>query len=122
MAMPSTRTPSQITEVSVDVSMATVPAEAAPRNSTATRLRPTWRIALERMLFFNPNLPRVKLELGVLYFKLDSFELARGYLQDAGKGADVPDDIRAQTRAYLAEIDRRLSRHEYSVFLQGGMR
>jgi tetratricopeptide (TPR) repeat protein len=77
---------------------------------------------LERMLFFNPNLPRVKFELGVLYFNLDSFELARGYLQDAAKGADVPDDIRAQIRAYLAEIDRRLSRYEYSVFLQGGMR
>jgi hypothetical protein len=57
-----------------------------------------------------------------LYFKLGSFELARGYLQDAIKGADVPDDIRAQVRAYLAEIDRRLSRYEYSVFLQGGMR
>ena len=78
--------------------------------------------ALERMLFFNPNLPRVKLELGVLYFKLGSFELARGYFQDAVKGADVPDDIRAQVRAYLAEIDRRLSRYEYSVFLHGGMR
>jgi hypothetical protein len=77
---------------------------------------------LERMLFFNPNLPGVKFELGVLYFNLDSFELARGYLQDAAKGADVPDDIRAQAGAYLAEIDRRLSRHEYSVFLQGGMR
>jgi tetratricopeptide (TPR) repeat protein len=33
--------------------------------------------ALERMLFFNPNLPRVKFELGVLYFNLGSFELAR---------------------------------------------
>ena len=78
--------------------------------------------ALERMLFFNPNLPRVKLELGVLYFKLGSFELARSYFQDAVKGADVPDEIRAQVRAYLAEIDRRLSRYEYSVFLQAGMR
>lgn len=78
--------------------------------------------ALERMLFFNPNLPRVKLELGVLYFKLGSFELARGYFQDAIKGSDVPDDVRAQVRAYLAEIDRRMSRYEYSVFFNGGMR
>jgi hypothetical protein len=78
--------------------------------------------ALERMLFFNPNLPRVKLELGVLYFKLGSYELARGYLQDAIKGADVPDDIRAQVRAYLYEIDRRLSRYEYSVFFNSGVR
>lgn len=78
--------------------------------------------ALERMLFFNPNLPRVKLELGVLYFKLGSYELARNYLQDAVKGSDVPPDIRAQVAAYLAEIDRRLSPYEYSVFLQSGLR
>src|ERR1700731_4317423 len=31
--------------------------------------------ALERMLFYNPNLPRVKLELGLLYFKLRSYEM-----------------------------------------------
>ncbi|WP_299812155.1 tetratricopeptide repeat protein [Tardiphaga sp.] len=78
--------------------------------------------ALERMLFFNPNLPRVKLELGVLYFKLGSFELARGYLQDAIKGNDVPDDVRAQVRAYLAEIDRRLARYEFSGFFHAGLR
>src|SRR3954454_22013378 len=63
--------------------------------------------ALERMLVFNPDLPRVKLELGVLYFKLGSYELARGYFQDALKSA--PDDIRGQVQAYLAEIDRRLA-------------
>jgi tetratricopeptide (TPR) repeat protein len=78
--------------------------------------------ALERMLFFNPNLPRVKLELGVLYFKLGSYELARNYLQDAVKGPDVPAEIHAQVAAYLAEIDRRLSPYEYSVFLQAGLR
>src|SRR3954462_7999590 len=33
--------------------------------------------ALERMLFFNPDLPRVRLELGVLYFRLGSLALAR---------------------------------------------
>jgi len=77
---------------------------------------------LERMLFFNPNLPQVKFELGVLYFRLGSFELARGYLQDAAKATDVSDEVRAQAKAYLAEIDGRLSPHEYSVFLQGGMR
>jgi hypothetical protein len=78
--------------------------------------------ALERMLFFNPNLPRVKLELGVLYLKLGSFELARTYLQDAVKGADVPADIRTQVNAYLAEIDRRLRPYEYSVFFETGTR
>jgi hypothetical protein len=78
--------------------------------------------ALERMLFFNPDLPRVKLELGVLYFKLASYEIARGYLLDAVKGTNVPDDIRAQVMAYLAEIDRKLATYEYSVFMHAGMR
>ena len=38
---------------------------------------------LERMLLFNPNLPRVQLELGVLYFRMGSFELARDYFAKA---------------------------------------
>jgi hypothetical protein len=78
--------------------------------------------ALERMLFFNPNLPRVKLELGVLYFKLGSWDLARGYFQDAIKGGDVPDDIRAQVNAYMAEIARRQAPYEFSAFLHAGAR
>jgi hypothetical protein len=78
--------------------------------------------ALERMLFFNPNLPRVKLELGVLYFKLGSWDLARGYFQDAIKGTGVPDDIRAQVNAYLTEIARRQAPYEFSALLHAGAR
>ncbi|ETR76885.1 hypothetical protein X566_04000 [Afipia sp. P52-10] len=78
--------------------------------------------ALERMLFFNPNLPRVKLELGVLYFKLGSWDLARGYFQDAVKGNDVPDDVRAQVNAYLAEIARRQAPYEFAAFVHAGAR
>ena len=78
--------------------------------------------ALERMLFFNPNLPRVKLELGVLYFKLGSWDLARGYFQDAIKGGDVPDDVRSQVNAYLAEIARRQAPYEFSALLHAGAR
>jgi hypothetical protein len=78
--------------------------------------------ALERMLFFNPDLPRVKLELGVLYFKLESYEIARGYFLDAIKGDSAPAEIRGQVMAYLSEIDRRMSKYQYSVFLNAGMR
>jgi len=39
--------------------------------------------ALERMLFVDPDLPRVKMELGVLYYRLGSYETARAYLQGA---------------------------------------
>ena len=45
--------------------------------------------ALERMLFYNPNLPRVKLELGLLYFKLHSYEMAKSYFNAAIASPDT---------------------------------
>jgi tetratricopeptide (TPR) repeat protein len=39
--------------------------------------------ALERLLLFNPDLPRVQLELGALYFRMGSYELARDYFDKA---------------------------------------
>ena len=33
--------------------------------------------SLERMLLVNPDLPRVRLELGVLYFRLGSYQIAK---------------------------------------------
>ena len=39
--------------------------------------------ALERMLILNPDQPRVRIELGVLYFRLGSYPAARSYLETA---------------------------------------
>ena len=39
--------------------------------------------ALERMLIYNPKLPRVRLELGSLYFRLGSYAVAKSYLTRA---------------------------------------
>ena len=33
----------------------------------------------EQLLFYNPNLASVRFELGVLYYRLGSYEMARGY-------------------------------------------
>ena len=44
--------------------------------------------ALERILYYNPNLPRVKLQLGVLYFHLRSYEMARNYLDAVINASD----------------------------------
>ena len=46
--------------------------------------------ALERMLLINPDLPRVRLELGVLYYRLGSYEVARTYLEGALKSPTLP--------------------------------
>jgi hypothetical protein len=74
------------------------------------------------MLFFNPNLPRVRLELGVLYFKLGSYAMARSYFTSAVAGSNVPQEVKDKVAQFLAEIDRRLSPHQWSVFLQTGLR
>jgi hypothetical protein len=66
--------------------------------------------AMERMLLLNPDLPRVKLELGVLYFKLGSYEVSKSYFNDAIAGAEVPPLVRLRVQAYLDAIDRAQSR------------
>jgi len=78
--------------------------------------------ALERMLILAPDLPRVKLELGVLYFRLESYDIARAYLEDTVAGDSVPDPVRERVDVFLAEIDARQSRHDLSVALTGGVR
>ncbi len=78
--------------------------------------------SLERMLFYNPNLPRVRVELGVLYFRLGSYELARAYFESAIRAPDTPAEVRAKVNAYLAEINKRLSPTQFSVFAQTGAR
>lgn len=77
--------------------------------------------ALERMLLVNPNLPRVRLELGVLYFRLGSYQLAQSYLKRAIEG-EVPDDVRTRVDVYLKEIAKRSSRHQFSGSIMAGLR
>jgi hypothetical protein len=73
------------------------------------------------MLFYNPDLPRVKLELGILYFRLGSYEMARSYFQGA-LASGAPAEVTARVQPFLAEIDRRVSTTQWSVFGQLGLR
>ena len=75
--------------------------------------------ALERMLLFNPNLPRVDLELGALYFRLGSFDVAKTYFQKAAAAnPPPPEEVQSRINEYLALIDKQLapSRLTGSVF------
>jgi hypothetical protein len=76
--------------------------------------------ALERMLLFNPNLPRVQLELGALYFRMGSYDLARAYF-DKAAAANPPPAVRQRIDEYMAQIEKAQSRHHLSgyVFLGG---
>ena len=57
------------------------------------------------MLLINPNLPRVRLELGVLYYRLGSYEVARTYLEGALKSPTVPPDVRSRAEQFMAQIE-----------------
>jgi hypothetical protein len=71
---------------------------------------------LERMLLFNPNLPRVQLELGALYFRMGSYALARAYFARA-LAANPPPEVRARVDQYLAEIEKSESRHHLTGYV-----
>ncbi len=53
---------------------------------------------LERMLLFNPNLAQLQLDLGALYFRMGSYDLARAYLDKAAATNPSPEDRRAHRR------------------------
>src|SRR5262245_58373175 len=78
--------------------------------------------ALERMLFFNAKLPRVRLELGVLYFRLGSYEMAKSYFSSAIADPSAPPEVRATVQAYLNEIEKRLNPNLLAGFVQTGVR
>jgi hypothetical protein len=78
--------------------------------------------ALERMLFFNPKLARVQLELGVLYFRLGSYEMAKSYFTNAIADPSAPPQVRARVQAYLVEIEKRLNPSLFAGYVQAGVR
>ena len=76
--------------------------------------------ALDRMLLFNPDLPRVQVELGALYFRMGSFDLARTYFEKAGAG-NPPPEVRARIDRYLADIEKAESRHHVYGYVFSGV-
>ena len=63
--------------------------------------------ALERMLVISSDLPRVRLELGVLYYRLGSYEVARTYLETALKSPTVSPEVSSLAQQLMAKIQRR---------------
>jgi hypothetical protein len=72
--------------------------------------------ALERMLLFNPNLPRVDLELGVLYYRLGSFEAAQTYFEKA-KSFNPPPEVVARVDEYLGKIAAAQGPSQFSGYI-----
>jgi hypothetical protein len=78
--------------------------------------------ALERLLFYNPDLVRVKYEVGALYYRLGSFEMAARYFRDALASPNLDAVTRARVDAYLPQAEKELGPSRWSGFFQTGMR
>lgn len=76
----------------------------------------------ERILFYDPHLVRVRLELGRLYYKLGSYETARSYFDAVKNSPALSDAERRNAEGYLTEIARRLETNQFSVYAQAGVR
>jgi TolA-binding protein len=62
--------------------------------------------ALERLLLIDGDQPDVKLELGVLYYRLGSTEAARAYLQDVSSSNDASGEDKERANTFLQEMKK----------------
>ncbi len=77
---------------------------------------------LERMLIYAPGLPRLQLELGLLYYRVRAFHNARSYLEQAIAGPDVPEDVIAKVESLLELITQLEKRQTASGQIRAGFR
>ena len=59
----------------------------------------------EQMLFYQPDLPRVRLELGVLYFRLNAYSSAQNYLESVFD-FNPPEEVIEKVNLFLNEINK----------------
>ncbi|RKE85765.1 tetratricopeptide repeat protein [Rhizobium sp. AG855] len=77
---------------------------------------------LERMLIYAPGLPRLQLELGVLYYRLGAYETARQYFEGAQSAGDVPPEVKTKVEDYLAAIDKQAAPSSLTGMVRAGIR
>jgi tetratricopeptide (TPR) repeat protein len=78
--------------------------------------------ALERLLYYNSDLPQVKYELGALYYRLGAFEMARRYFREALANPRLAPAMKARIETNLADADKATQQSRLAVFAQLGVR
>ncbi len=69
---------------------------------------------LERMLIFAPGLPRIQLELGVIYYRLGAYETALSYFNSVMSGPNVPPEVKERVDVYLKAIAERQQPNKFT--------
>lgn len=78
--------------------------------------------ALERLLMFNPKLSRAEMELGFLYARLGSYQVASHHLNEALAIGDLNSVQQAQIRAQLLDIEKRNQKNRFTGRMLAGLR
>ncbi|MEJ0070122.1 MAG: tetratricopeptide repeat protein [Pseudomonadota bacterium] len=78
--------------------------------------------ALERLLIFNPDLPRIRTEIGILYYRLGSYEEARAYLRRVIEDSTLPAEDRQRAEDFLSRTERGASNWQWRAAVTSGMR
>jgi tetratricopeptide (TPR) repeat protein len=60
--------------------------------------------SLERMLIYVPNTPRLQFELGMLYYRLGAYDVARSYFEQVLANPNVPSDVRDKVQLYIQQL------------------
>lgn len=92
-------------------------AASAPANDVESAIS-----TYEQLLFYNPSLSRIRFELGVLYYRLGSYEMARSYFASALQMSDVTPELKTKTEELIAIIDKKLQPDQFTGFAQTGLR
>jgi hypothetical protein len=75
----------------------------------------------EQLLFYNPTLSRVHFQLGILYYRLGSYEMARGYFKSALEQQDIQPDLRQRIADLLLDVDKQLQADRFTGFVSTGL-
>ena len=75
----------------------------------------------EQLLFYNPTLSKIRFELGVLYYRLGSYEMARGYFKSALEQQDCTPELRRRMEDLLVDVDKQLLADRFTGFVQTGL-
>ncbi len=78
--------------------------------------------ALERMLIIEPDLPQVRMQLGTLYFQMNSYAMSLTYLNTVIAHNEVPDDIKQGAQDLVVRIDELTSSHRFTGSVVGSVR